>query len=175
MDISVAAFWHALPSQIYGELGQLEKGELVRAERIEQDRRPAKRVYSLTEAGRAELAAHTLERPKPMAIKDELLVQIQAADIGDVEAVAASIDERGEYCRARLEIYNELIEHYLSGRDETTFLRTARRIGPYLNLRRGRDFEAENLAWYQWAAAALRARAEAPLVPHGEGVPQGDG
>jgi DNA-binding PadR family transcriptional regulator len=160
MDISVAAFWHALPSQIYGELAQLEREGLVSAKRVEQDRRPAKRLYTLTEAGTDELAAHTRAQPKPTAIKDELMVQIQAADIGELEAVAEAIDERRRYAEARLAIYNDLIDHYLRGRDEDAFLRTARRIGPYLNLRRGRDFEAENLKWYEWAAAALRARAQ---------------
>lgn len=160
MDISVANFWHALPTQIYAELRRLEEERLVAGEDVEQERRPNKRVFRVTDAGRVELDRFTQTQPRPTAIKDELLVQIQAADAGDPEAVADWIDERRKAAEIRLAVFEGLIKEFLRGRDEQTYLRTARRIGPYLNLRRGRDFERENLDWYRWAAAALRARAK---------------
>jgi DNA-binding PadR family transcriptional regulator len=159
MDISVGNFWHALPQQIYGTLARLEEEGLTAAEEVPQPRRPTKRVYSLTDAGRAELAVYTRQEPRPTSIKDELLVKIQAADAGDIDAVAHWIDERRGAAEIRLAVLESLIRDFRRGRDEATFLRTARRIGPYLNLRRGRDFERENLAWYAWAAGALRERA----------------
>jgi DNA-binding PadR family transcriptional regulator len=159
MDVSVANFWHALPTQIYAELRRLEDEGLVAGREVPQERRPNKRVYSVTEAGRRDLEEFTHKAPKPTAIKDELLIQIQAADVGDAEAVAAAIDERRAFAEIRLAVFDGLVRDFLRGRDEATYLRTARRIGPYLNLRRGRDFERENIAWYRVAAEALRARA----------------
>ena len=161
MDVSVANFWHALPTQIYAELRRLEEAGLVEARQVEQDRRPNKRVYAVSPAGREELVRFTREAARPTSIKDELMIKIQAADVGDLGAVADSIEERWAAAEMRLRVFEELLRHYLGDRDAAQFLREARRIGPYLNLRRGRDFERENLEWYRWAAAALRERAAA--------------
>jgi DNA-binding PadR family transcriptional regulator len=159
MDISVANFWHVLPTQLYAELRRLEEQGLIEGREVPQPRRPNKRVFWITDQGSAELARFTRQQPRPMAFKDELLVQIQAADVGDPEAVASAIDERREMAEIRLAVFEGLLRDFLRGRDEQTYLRTARRIGPYLNLRRGRDFERENIEWYRWAAEALRSRA----------------
>jgi DNA-binding PadR family transcriptional regulator len=162
MDVSVALFWHVLPTQLYGELHRLEDEGLVRGREVPQERRPAKRLYSVTDAGLEELERFTRAAARPASIKDELLVKIQAADAGDMEAVARAIDARRDAALERLDVLEGLIRTFLRGRDEDTFLATARRIGPYLNLRRGRDFERENIAWYRWAVGALRQRALAP-------------
>lgn len=159
MDISVANFWHVLPAQLYEELRRLEHEDLIEGREVPQERRPNKRVHVITEAGLAELSRFTREEPRPMAAKDELLVQIQAADVGDPQAVANAIDERRKAAEIRLAVFEGLVKRFLRGRTEAEYLRTARRIGPYINLRRGRDFERENIAWYRWAADALRQRA----------------
>lgn len=162
MDISVANFWHVLPTQLYAELRRLEEEGLIEGEEVPQERRPNKRVFSITDAGRHELERFTREEPRPMAAKDELLVQIQAADFGDLEAVANSIDERRKAAEIRLAVFEGLKRDFLRGRDEETYLATARRIGPYINLRRACDFERENIEWYRWAVKAMRARAHRP-------------
>jgi DNA-binding PadR family transcriptional regulator len=166
MAISVGNFWHALPPQLYAELRRLEDDGLVAGRAVPQERRPNKRLFSVTDAGRSELWEFSRDEPRPTSIKDDLLVQIQAADVGDMEAVADAIDERRKAAEIRLAVFEGLVREILRGRDEETYLRTARRIGPYLNLRRGRDFERENLEWYSWAAQALRERAErkAPAI-----------
>ena len=159
MDISVAQFWHALPAQIYGELRRLEEAELVNGREVHQRGRPNKRVYVVSDAGYEELARFGQKPPRPTSVKDELLIQIQSADFGDPEAVANSLDERRSEAEGRLAIFERLIARFLAGGGERDYLQRAERIGPYLNLRRGRDFERENIAWYQWAADGLRARA----------------
>ncbi len=161
MDISVGNFWHANPSQIYAELARLEAEGLIGAKEVPQKRRPTKRLFSLTDAGRTELSDFTRLPASPAAIKDDLLVKIHAADVGDMEAVAAAIDERRRQAEIRLGVFESLSREFLRGRNEETFLRQARRIGPYLNLRRAREFERENIRWYRWAADALRRRQSA--------------
>lgn len=51
-DKSINYIWTASLSQIYRELGNLEKGGFVSSEVQEQDDRPDKRVYNITVAGR---------------------------------------------------------------------------------------------------------------------------
>jgi DNA-binding PadR family transcriptional regulator len=160
MDISVARWWHALPTQIYAELRRLEEDGLVEGREVPQERRPNKRVYAISDDGRTEVDRFTREPARPTAIKDDLLIKIQSADAGDLESVAESIDRRREEAEVRLEELERLLfEVFLKGRSEEEYLETAHRIGPYLNLRRGRDFERENVEWYRWAAEALRKRA----------------
>jgi DNA-binding PadR family transcriptional regulator len=157
MDRSVANFWPAIPQQIYTELRRLEADGLVNGEDVVQRGRPNKRVYEITAGGRRELHAFLEATPRPTTIRDELLVKVQAADL-DPAAVARALDHRREEAEARVALFDAMIGEFLGGRDEREFVRAAERVGPYLNLRRGRDFEAENIAWYRWAAAALRGR-----------------
>jgi len=52
---SVGHFWHAKASQIYRELDAMEKTGWLTSERIIQEEKPNKRVYSITDKGKAEL------------------------------------------------------------------------------------------------------------------------
>jgi DNA-binding PadR family transcriptional regulator len=158
-DVSVANFWHALPQQLYAELGRLEKAGLVSAREVVQDRRPNKRVFSLTAAGRRELGDFVAAAARPSAIKDELLVKVQAADAGDVLKLAAQLEGRAAQARAKVELYDGLAERLRGERDEDAYLAEAKRVGPYLTLARGRTYERENAAWCEWAAGVLRSRA----------------
>src|SRR5438034_8707757 len=83
-EASVANFWMATPQQIYRELERMEGEGLVSARVVQQERRPNKRLFSLTETGREAVRAYTADASsKPMAIRDELLVKVQCVDVGD--------------------------------------------------------------------------------------------
>ncbi|MFC9593571.1 PadR family transcriptional regulator [Streptomyces sp. NPDC056944] len=160
-DVSVANFWAATPQQLYRELERLAEAGLITARVVEQERRPNKRMFSLTEPGRQDLVAYTSAPPRPSAVRDELLVQVQACDEGDTEAVRGFVAQRMETARAKLARYDRLRAWMLDGRDEDTYLGEADRIGPYLTLMRGRFFEEENLRWGERALAVLDRRAAA--------------
>ncbi|MGW3408757.1 PadR family transcriptional regulator [Streptomyces sp. NPDC000888] len=158
-DASVANFWMATPQQLYRELDRMESEGLIEARLVRQERRPNKRVFSLTEAGRGALRDFTAEFPKPTAIRDELLVKVQAVDSGDEEAVRAAIAERLEWARAKLARYERMRDRLLDGRTEDEFLAGSERVGPYLTLMRGRSFEEENIRWGERALRVLEQRA----------------
>ncbi|GGT27995.1 PadR family transcriptional regulator [Streptomyces chromofuscus] len=161
-DASVANFWTATPQQLYRELERMERDGLVAARVVEQERRPNKRLFSLTEAGLAAVRAYVAEPPaRPTAIRDELMVKVQCADVGDVEAVRAAIAQRGEWAAAKLARYERTRERMLGGCTEDEYLAQAERIGPYLTLLRGMAFERENLRWCELAVRRLEQRATA--------------
>jgi DNA-binding PadR family transcriptional regulator len=54
-DSSVRHFWPADQSQIYRTLGRLTEQGFAEMEKVPQDDRPDRKVYSITKAGRAEL------------------------------------------------------------------------------------------------------------------------
>ncbi|AKN73175.1 PadR family transcriptional regulator [Streptomyces sp. PBH53] len=161
-DASVANFWMATPQQLYRELERMEREGLIAARVVEQERRPNKRLFSLTEAGLEAVRAYVAEPPgRPTTVRDELLVKVQCADIGDIEAVRAAVTERMEWAAAKLARYERLKERLLSGRTEDEYCARAERIGPYLTLLRGMAFERENLRWGETALRILERRTTA--------------
>jgi DNA-binding PadR family transcriptional regulator len=157
-DASVANFWMATPQQLYRELERMREDGLVEARVVEQERRPNKRLFSLTEPGRRELREFTAGPPRPGAIRDEMMVMVQAVDAGDADGVRAAIEERVEWARAKIARFERLRARLLDGRAEEEFLARAERVGPYLTLMRGLAFERENERWGEWALAVLRQR-----------------
>jgi DNA-binding PadR family transcriptional regulator len=166
-DASVANFWMSTPQQLYRELERMEAEGLVAARVIEQQRRPNKRLFSLTEAGRAAVHAYTAEPlGKPSAIRDELMVKVQCVDAGDIDAVRQAVAERMEWATAKLARYERLRRRLLDGRSEEAYFAEAERVGPYLTLLRGMSFERENL---QWGDMALRRLDQRAAALHAEG------
>ncbi|MDO0938596.1 PadR family transcriptional regulator [Streptomyces sp. DG2A-72] len=162
-EASVANFWMATPQQLYRELERMESEGLVCARVVQQERRPNKRLFSLTEAGRDVLRAYVAEGPsKPTAIRDELMVRVQCVDIGDIgdiDAVRAAVVERVERSTAKLARYERMRERLLAGRGEDEYFADAERIGPYLTLMGGMAFERANLEWGRAALRRLEQRA----------------
>ena len=157
-DASVANFWTATPQQLYRELEIMAEHGLVAARVVEQERRPNKRLFALTEAGRAELREFTSRTPKPTAVRDELLVQVQSVESGDADAVREAIRNRQEVAETKLKRYERLRDRLLAGRTEADFLASAERVGPYLTLARGIAFEQENIRWCEFTLDVLVRR-----------------
>ncbi|MEU6512067.1 PadR family transcriptional regulator [Streptomyces sp. NPDC046942] len=158
-DVSLANFWPATPQQLYRELERLAQDGLVQARTVQQERRPNKRMFTLTGAGRAELTAFAAEPPKrPTAVRDEFLIKIQAMDGGDTEVTRALVEERMGWARGKLDRYRRVRERLLDGRSEEEYLRTAERVGPYLTLMAGIAFEEDNLRWCERVLAILAQR-----------------
>jgi DNA-binding PadR family transcriptional regulator len=161
-DVSVANFWTAVPQQLYRELEQMKGKGLVDAHVVEQERRPNKRVYALTDAGREELAEYTATATtRPTAIRDELLVKLVALESGDADAIARAVAQRLEQARGKLAFYERLRDRALDGRAESEYLRDADRVGPYLTLMRGLAYERENVAWCRSVLDVVTRRAAA--------------
>jgi DNA-binding PadR family transcriptional regulator len=163
----VANFWSATPQQLYRELERLERAGLLSGRVVEQHRRPNKRVFTLTDAGREELHAFTAEPARPTAMRDDLLVKLQAVDAGDEEAVAAALAVRLERSRDKLALYDRLREDLLDGREETEYLAEAGRVGPYLTLMAGRIYEQDNIRWSETVLEILRRRSAKTPDPAG--------
>src|SRR3954447_23877338 len=94
-DVSLANFWPATPQQLYRELERLAGDGLIEARGVQQERRPHKRMFTLTEGGRADLRCFAAAPPRrPTALRDELLIKIQAMDGVDPAVTRGLIEER---------------------------------------------------------------------------------
>ncbi|MFJ8074080.1 PadR family transcriptional regulator [Streptomyces sp. NPDC096176] len=160
-DMSVANFWHALPQQLYGELAKLEADGLVSGREVVQESRPNKRLFTVTEAGLAELERFAVASAKPSFIRDDLLVKVQASDRIGTEDVIAQLTERAVFAGAKVELFSGLLSKLRGERSEEDFLRHGERVGPYLTCLRGLAFEQGNRDWCERSAAILRERQQA--------------
>jgi len=157
-DASVANFWMATPQQLYRELDRLAEQGLIQARIVHQDRRPNKRMFSLTEAGYDAILQFTARAPKPSVIRDELAVKVMAVDAGDAQAVRDFMVERVQWAKAKLQRYERVRARMLDGHSEAEYLSQAERVGPYLTLLRGISFEKENIRWGERALTIIEHR-----------------
>jgi DNA-binding PadR family transcriptional regulator len=98
-------FGHLLPplnaGQIYTTLGRLERDGLVRADHVEQDGRPNKRVYELTDEGRTALAEWVAAPAPGTRLKDEFFMKLVLAGLTGVAEPKALIErQRREYLQS---------------------------------------------------------------------------
>ncbi|MBN8870048.1 MAG: PadR family transcriptional regulator [Solirubrobacterales bacterium] len=157
-DVSVANFWPASQQQVYRELDRLEQDELVKARAVRQDKRPDKRVFRITPAGRGELAAFIRATTKPTVIRDDLLVKVACVDESNSGEIAAAVSGRLEASREKLAAYEQIRAALLNGDSERHFLAAGpgrAEFGPYLALRRGIAFEKGNIRWAREVLSAL--------------------
>jgi DNA-binding PadR family transcriptional regulator len=157
-DVSVSNFWSATPQQLYRELERLEQEGLLRGRLVEQQRRPNKRVFTITAAGRAQLHDFIAQPARPTAIRDDLLVKLQAFDDIDTDAIRRAILDRRDRARDKLALYDRLRDDLLGGLTEAAYLRDAERVGPYLTLMGGRLYEQQNIDWCATVLEVLERR-----------------
>ena len=104
-----AHFWHASYSQIYAELRRLATLGYVTEREVRQERRPDKRIYTITPEGEAALVAWLGESWGLAHLRDESLVKLVLADPLPPERV---IDEmrrlKAAHDRRRAEFEAEL-------------------------------------------------------------------
>lgn len=157
-DISVANFWPALPQQLYAELAKLEKDGLVAGREVVQETRPNKRLFHVTDAGRAALEEFAAAAAKPAVIRDDLLVKVQTADRIGTVPVIEQLEARASAAEAKIELLDKLLRQMRGDADEEEFLLRGERIGGYLTCLRGVAFEQGHRDWCLRTAAVLRER-----------------
>ncbi len=91
---SFAHFFVAGYGSIYPALSALTRVGMVICRDVAQDKRPDKKVYSITDAGRAQLAAALAETPPRHKVRSEFLVLMYFAHLMTAERLAEVLDER---------------------------------------------------------------------------------
>ena len=164
---SLAYFWAESFGQIYPTLNRLAKNGLV-TRRGERGASRTRHIYSITDAGRAVLAAWLQQPPQPRPPRNELLFKLFfARHISPADAIAQIERFRDAALRERANF--EKLDRVLLARHAD------RPELPYwmITLRHG---QLENEAHIRWAAEALQLLAElqepAPVADH-RGDPAG--
>ena len=103
-------FFGAGYGSIYPALADLTRERLVTCTSVEQDKRPDKKVYSLTAAGRRVLVKELMETPPRHKVRSEFLVLMYFAHLLPPERIAAIFDERMAEWEAQLAAIGACIE-----------------------------------------------------------------
>lgn len=107
-DNSVCHFWPADQSQIYRTLARLADQGWAEVEVIEQEDRPDRKVYHVTETGREELRRWLTTPLPPKEARHASLIQVFfAAQLTDDE-ILDIFEQEAEHLRARLERYRQI-------------------------------------------------------------------
>lgn len=94
-DQKVGDFWSLNYGQIYTTLDRLEKEDLVTHDRQVQDKRPDRKIYSITQKGKEELT-EWLSTPvsKIRALRDEFFIKLLFQDKHDAAPILQLIEKQ---------------------------------------------------------------------------------
>jgi DNA-binding PadR family transcriptional regulator len=162
MEEPIGFFWHARRSQIYPELARLEEARLVTHTTVVQRDRPAKKVYEITEAGRAALREWVVAPLRPAMDRDELMLKTYSVWLADPEHAIALFRAQEQFHLDRLAQY-ELIAAKMEGSAGADLLRhDAPRFAAYATLQRGIAYERGYADWCRWMATMLEDSSDSP-------------
>jgi len=106
--------WPRAESAIYREVKQLEAEGLVEG-RKEYVGRRARTVYSISEAGLAELRAWLDIPPAPFAMEFEAMLRLFVAPVADTAQVLAALEQTRHDAGEMLRFASEVKQEYLDG------------------------------------------------------------
>lgn len=160
---SFGFFWHATHQQIYRVLGRMVSQGLLDVEVVAQDARPDKKVYRVTQAGRAWIA-EWIGAPTPLEpLRSDLAVKMRAATLGDRDALTRNLVEARAEHRVRLAHFEQLEAAYPDLSSLTDLERDQ-----YLVLRGGVRMERYLIDWLTDYLRAWGADPEQPTAQPGE-------
>ena len=149
---SVGFFWSASFQQIYRELSRLEEKEWLVAKSIQQESRPDKRIYTVTELGKQQLCNWIAESEEMTPIKDDLLVKLYVGHLVPETVIVAKLEQHRRQHQQRLAIYTEIKQQYFqTPQDLPQSIKFQ-----YLTLLRGIHAEVGWLAWFDEIMRLLR-------------------
>jgi DNA-binding PadR family transcriptional regulator len=96
-------YWSPATSQIYGELKRLERLGFVTARETPQDELRNKRVYRITDAGRAALAEWVDHSPvDPPMLKHSVMMRVWLGHLAAEQRLREVLEQHRDYCDAML-------------------------------------------------------------------------
>lgn len=149
---SVGFFWGASFQQIYRELSRLAEKGWLKAEKIQQESRPDKRLYSVTDLGIHELQQWIAATEEANAVKDDLLVKLYAGHLVPQEMILTKLRSHQRSHQQRLQIYREIEAKYFHSPDDLSNVLKFN----YITLLKGIYYEQGWLAWCDKAIALLQ-------------------
>ncbi len=151
----VGFFWQARHSQIYTELARLEGEGVVVHRVVEQQDRPDKKVYEITDAGLESLRKWVTAPVKPRATRDEMVLKAYSVWLADPEKAVALFREQQRMHEEQLLRYEEIGTWMEEEWGEDLYRLDSPRFASYAALQRGIGYERGYAEWCGWVANLL--------------------
>ena len=153
-DESVAHFWPADQAQIYRTLEKLAEQGLVESHVEIQEGRPNRKVYQITEAGRAELAQWLRTYQPIPAYREPFLIQLFFADILPNETILRLLQAQFEAHESLLKRYQQIA---IPRPDEMPDVKAQRQVSlQQITLDIGIRVEQQYMDWLRQAMETVR-------------------
>ena len=147
-DGSVGFFWDASHQQIYRELAKLETNGIIISETIEQETRPNKKLYAITDPGKATLT-EWMRTPSDLSpLKDDLLVKIFGGYVVEPTVILQELRQHRKQHQTRLVEYQAIEDRFFPDAEALS----TKSVYQYLTLRNGIQYEQ---GWLKWCDEAL--------------------
>ncbi|MGC1307883.1 MAG: PadR family transcriptional regulator [Phormidesmis sp.] len=144
---SVECFWSASHQQIYKALAQLEADEHLSSEKIEQENRPNKKLYTVTDSGRQHLQQWIGDPNAITPLKSDLLIKLSVGHTVPTDTLLKTLQAYYDQHKEKLKSYQAISKQYAQLPDLTR-----ENQFQYLTLRAG---IRQQLAWIAWCEEAM--------------------
>ncbi|MBX2864014.1 MAG: PadR family transcriptional regulator [Leptolyngbyaceae cyanobacterium MAG.088] len=146
-DEGLSCYWKATQQQVYRELSKMESQGWVSFEKVPQEGKPDKKIYSITEAGWAEFNRWYAEPTERTQIREDLLVKVMIGYKMPRKLLLKELHHRQALHQAQLDNYRAKEAMCLAESNPPMALQFK-----YLTLKRGIAYET---SWLQWCADVL--------------------
>jgi PadR family transcriptional regulator AphA len=153
-DNSVQHFWHADQSQIYRSLARLTELGYVQMEKIPQEDRPDRKMYTITETGRHELLRWLSGPPPFEGSHSAPLIQVFFAGQLSNEEILAKFQGYTNVMQTILDQYNQVQEQIVPFKQEINSPRE--HFFWMLTLENGIANMRANLAWAESVISCIK-------------------
>ncbi|MUM16624.1 PadR family transcriptional regulator [Mycobacterium sp. CBMA271] len=154
-DRSIGYFYSATHQQIYRTLRRMEDDSWLRCTVVDQEGRPAKKVYDVAELGYRELS-RWVNSAEGTDMRD-LALKVRAGTYGEIDAVVEHISVQRDAHAVMLDNYREMEKRQFPAPDQLT----GAALHQYLVLRGGVRMEEGFTDWCDEMISALSS----PNVP----------
>ncbi len=145
-DDIMSIFWHSHLSQIYPELNRLEKEEMIQCRLVQQEGKPDKKLYSITEKGKDDLINWLLAPSEVQKTKDAFLMQTFFMDNIPVDEVLLKLHMYKKERQQRLDKMKKIINDRIISIKERNVMKP-RIIMSSAVLKRGLEQEIQSIKW----------------------------
>lgn len=152
---SIGFFWTATHQQIYRELERIHEHGWATIAVEPQSGKPDRKVYTLTDAGRAALTSWIEAPTAPTPSRNPLLIKLYVGQLADRAALVGELERERAAHAAQLAEYLSIEAKYFSSVKEMS---EARRFTSY-TLRHGIIYEQ---GWISWCDEVLAGIKESP-------------
>jgi DNA-binding PadR family transcriptional regulator len=152
----VGYFWTAQYSQVHGELAKLLAAGLVTVEAAPGPGPHDKKIYAITDAGRAEVTQWVTEPVATEPNRNELLLKAYSLWAADRGAAVAMLTARLADQRLVLDEYEAMLTNVLDAHDSQVPAPDHPDFGNYATLLYGVGYRRNDIAWCERLLATLQ-------------------